>query len=114
MRRIVLVALMGATVVVLPGDVPLLRSATLLALYHAHHDSGAAVTLLISLAAMALAVPLGLLLVPHADPDGGVDRVGRVQAQRGLAQERHRVAEAHDLAAADRLLIEIDPFAVLP
>ncbi len=37
-----------ATVVVLPGDVPLLRSATLLALYHAHRDAGAAATLLTS------------------------------------------------------------------
>jgi bifunctional UDP-N-acetylglucosamine pyrophosphorylase/glucosamine-1-phosphate N-acetyltransferase len=33
---------------VLPGDVPLLRSATLLALYHAHHNSGATATLLTS------------------------------------------------------------------
>jgi bifunctional UDP-N-acetylglucosamine pyrophosphorylase/glucosamine-1-phosphate N-acetyltransferase len=72
----------GATVVVLNGDVPLIRPGTIKALTDAHARSGAAVTI----ATMELEDPSGYGRVVRA-PDGTVERVVETKAP-GDATER--------------------------
>jgi bifunctional UDP-N-acetylglucosamine pyrophosphorylase/glucosamine-1-phosphate N-acetyltransferase len=78
----------NGTVLVLPGDAPLIRSETLIALLERHHASGAAVTLLTSKA---------------ADPTG----YGRVVRAAGEVDAVARVVEHADATDAERAITEI-------
>jgi bifunctional UDP-N-acetylglucosamine pyrophosphorylase/glucosamine-1-phosphate N-acetyltransferase len=75
----------GSSVIVLPGDAPLLRSSTLLHLYHVHQESAAAATLLTSVV---------------SDPTG----YGRV-VRTGDAVAK--IVEHRDATAAQRAITEV-------
>ncbi|WP_033343710.1 bifunctional UDP-N-acetylglucosamine diphosphorylase/glucosamine-1-phosphate N-acetyltransferase GlmU [Catenuloplanes japonicus] len=75
------------TVVVLNGDVPLLRAETVSALIEAHESAGAAATVL----AASVADPTGLGRIVRA-ADGGLERI----------------VEERDASAAERLIAEVN------
>ncbi|MDX6676889.1 MAG: bifunctional UDP-N-acetylglucosamine pyrophosphorylase / glucosamine-phosphate N-acetyltransferase [Solirubrobacteraceae bacterium] len=79
-----------ATVVVLPGDAPLITAASIVALVDAHEAGGAAATM----ATMILADPTGYGRVVR-DADGNVERVVETKADGDATAEQREIDEVN-------------------